>query len=86
MESQLYREIIEEGRLIGLEEGEKKGELKTFREATLDLLSARFGLTYRKMKELERKIASISDAMQLKELHLGAGIAESLEEFSESLP
>ncbi len=89
MESQLCREIMEEGRLIGLEEGKliglEEGKLKTLREAILDLLSARFGLTYRKMKQLEKKVNSISDLSQLRELLLGAGTVESLEEFPEAI-
>jgi len=42
-------------------------------------------LTYRKMKQLEKKVNSISDLSQLRELLLGAGTVESLEEFPEAI-
>lgn len=79
IESPIYQEIIQEGKLIGLEEG----ELKARRTSVLDALSVRFELSYPRAEKLKEHLETISNLKQLQELFSEAVTTESLDNFED---
>ncbi len=72
-ESSTYREILEEGEIIGLEkgreEGREEGELKTRQTTLLDILRDRFGDV---PGEVESRIRAVTEAPRLQHAILRA--------------
>ena len=56
LESPVYREILEEGKALGLKEGLELGEESRLREDVLEVLEVRFGLVSSSLEELVRKV------------------------------
>ena len=56
LESPVYREILEEGKALGLKEGLELGEESRLREDVLEVLEVRFGVVPSSLEELVRKV------------------------------
>lgn len=77
-ESRFYREILEEGRVAGLQEGMEE----RLREDVLEVLEVRFG---RVPPGLEEQVRRLRGRKTLEGLHRRAVLVESLEVFGEEL-
>jgi len=89
-ESPFYKEILEEGRKVGLKEGMEKGleegmelgQEEGLRDALLEALEVRFGLV---PPDLEEQVRRVRGRKLLEGLLRRAILAESLEAFREEL-
>lgn len=82
MESPFYREILEEGRVLGLKEGMERGQMEGLRESVLEVLEVRFGLV---PPDVEEMVRSVRGRKLLEGLLRKTAAVESLEAFSEQL-
>ena len=82
LESPVYREILEEGKALGLKEGLELGEEQGLRESVLDVLDVRFGVVPPDVEELVR---SIRGKASLESLLRKVAVIESVEAFREHL-
>jgi len=78
LESPVYREILEEGRLAG----EQKGNQERLCADVLAVLEVRFGLV---PDSLTEQVSQVTDRDRLEALHRRAVVVESLEVFEEEL-
>ncbi len=76
-ESPWYQEILQEGRLEGVEEGQRKEA----RLGILRLLKVRFDIGTEMMEELDRQLQAVDSLPVLRDLSTAAVQKESLEEF-----
>jgi len=82
LESPVYREILEEGKAMGLEEGKAMGLETRLREDVLEVLEVRFGMVPYQVEEQVRRVRGWKT---LEGLHRKAVVVESLEAFGEVL-
>ena len=90
LESPVYREILEEGKSLGLKEGHELGrkeglelgEKEGLRESVLDVLDVRFGGV---PPDVEESVRSIGGKKQLESLLWRVAVVESVEAFRRSL-
>jgi len=81
-ESPWYREILQEG----YQEGIQKGLYQGLRDAILELMRNRFGLSDGALEKLSQRLERIQEPQTLKRLVVEAAQAESLEAFERQLP
>ena len=82
LESPVYRDILEEGKAMGLELGQELGQEEGLRESVLEALAVRFGMV---PFEMEKKVRQIRGRKTLEGLHRRAILTESLKAFGEDL-
>ncbi|HDN80658.1 MAG TPA: hypothetical protein ENG33_09375 [Chloroflexi bacterium] len=81
-ESPWYREILQEG----FQEGIQKGLYQGLRDAILELIRTRFGISDGALEKLSQRLERIQESQTLKRLVVEAAQAESLEAFESRLP
>ncbi|MFQ6056207.1 MAG: hypothetical protein ACE5J3_09545 [Methanosarcinales archaeon] len=72
MESSIVNEIYQEGKKEGIE---------TLKNSIVEILIARFDLTYNTGKKLEESIKPINSIPSLQKLVIDAALSKSLDEF-----
>jgi len=77
-QASIVQDWINEGIEMGIRKGMEKGEIKTLREAILDVLGERFGLV---KKGISQRVRAIDDPALLRSLHKRSIKVSSLEEF-----
>lgn len=82
LESPVYREILEEGRAVGVKEGRELGQEDRLRVDILEVLAVRFE---RVPADLEGQVGQVRGQKTLELLHRRAVLVESLDAFAQEL-
>ncbi len=89
-ESPWYQQILQEGYQEGIQQGiqqgMQKGLYQGLRDAILELMRNRFGLSDGALEKLSQRLERIQEPQTLKRLVVEAAQAESLEAFERQLP
>lgn len=73
--------LIEEGEQRGIERGMERGQVKNAQSNTLDVLTIRFPALHPTLTDLKERVQRIENLSVLRQLHIDAVKAGSLEDF-----
>lgn len=89
MESPLYREIYQEGMqegfVKGIVEGKEEGSLETAQADIIEILLAKFNLSYAVISKLEKQIEAVNNLSTLRGLLVDAAKSENFSHFVDLL-